>query len=232
MRRTDRLFELIQILRDGRLHTARDMADRLEVSTRTLWRDMASLIASGLPVEGERGVGYILREPVTLPPLTLTPDETEALALAVRLLAQGADPSLAPAAASLSAKIAAALPASRRPHAELPVWVFPGPEALAAARFLPALRRAVRLSERLRLDYTDSAGQASQRFVRPLQLEFWGRVWTLATWCETKGDFRSFRVDRITALHPTGETAPQEQGRDLAAWAALTAVQADAVSAR
>lgn len=232
MRRTDRLFELIQILRDGRLHTARDMADRLEVSTRTLWRDMASLIASGLPVEGERGVGYILREPVTLPPLTLTPDETEALALAVRLLAQGADPSLAHAAASLSAKIATALPASRRPHAELPVWVFPGPEALAAARFLPALRRAVRLSERLRLDYTDSAGQASQRLVRPLQLEFWGRVWTLATWCETKGDFRSFRVDRITALHPTGETAPQEQGRDLAAWAALTAVQADAVSAR
>jgi len=232
MRRTDRLFELIQILRDGRLHTARDMADRLEVSTRTLWRDMASLIASGLPVEGERGVGYILREPVTLPPLTFTPDETEALALAVRLLAQGADPSLAPAAASLSSKIAAALPASRRPYAELPVWVFPGPEALAAARFLPALRRAVRLSERLRLDYADSAGQASQRFVRPLQLEFWGRVWTLATWCETKGDFRSFRVDRITALHPTGETAPQEQGRDLAAWAALTAVQADAVSAR
>jgi len=226
MRRTDRLFELIQILRDGRLHTARDMADRLEVSTRTLWRDMATLIASGLPVEGERGLGYILREPITLPPLTLTPEETEALALAMRLLAQGADPSLAPAAASLSAKIAAALPASRRAHADPPVWVFPGAEALAAARHLPDLRRAIRLSERLRIDYTDAGGAASRRSIRPLQLEFWGRVWTLATWCETKGDFRSFRVDRITALHPTGETAPQETGRDLAAWLALTAAQA------
>lgn len=227
MRRTDRLFDLIQILRDGRLHTARDMADRLEVSTRTLWRDMATLIASGLPVEGERGLGYILREPITLPPLTLTPEETEALALAMRLLSRGADPSLAPAAASLSAKIAAVLPASRRPHADPPVWVFPGTEALAAARHLPDLRRAIRLSERLQIDYTDAEGTASRRSIRPLQLEFWGRVWTLATWCETKGDFRSFRVDRITALHPTGETAPQEPGRDLAAWLALTAAQAD-----
>ena len=227
MRRTDRLFDLIQILRDGRLHTARDMAERLEVSTRTLWRDMATLIASGLPVEGERGLGYILREPITLPPLTLTPEETEALALAMRLLSRGADPSLAPAAASLSAKIAAVLPASRRPHADPPVWVFPGTEALAAARHLPDLRRAIRLSERLQIDYTDAEGTASRRSIRPLQLEFWGRVWTLATWCETKGDFRSFRVDRITALHPTGETAQQEPGRDLAAWLALTAAQAD-----
>ena len=113
MRRTDRLFDLIEILRDGRLHTARDMAERLEVSTRTLWRDMATLIASGLPVEGERGVGYILREPITLPPLTLTEEETEALALALRLLSEGADPGMAGAAARLSGKIMAALPASR-----------------------------------------------------------------------------------------------------------------------
>lgn len=231
MRRTDRLFELIQILRDGRLHTARAMAERLEVSTRTLWRDMATLIASGLPVEGERGLGYILREPITLPPLTLTPEETEALSLAMRLLAQGADPSLAPAAASLSAKIAAALPASRRAHADPPVWVFPGPEALAAARHLPDLRRAIRLSERLRLGYADGEGRVTTRTVRPLQLEFWGRVWTLATWCETRGAFRSFRVDRITALQPTGETAPQEPGRDRSAWMALTAAQAEALSA-
>lgn len=231
MRRTDRLFELIQILRDGRLHTARDMAERLEVSTRTLWRDMATLIASGLPVEGERGLGYILREPITLPPLTLTPEETEALALAMRLLARGADPSLGPAAASLTAKITAALPASRRPHADPPVWVFPGAEALSAARHLPDLRRAIRLSERLRIAYTDANGTGTTRTIRPLQLEFWGRVWTLATWCETKGDFRSFRVDRITALHPTGETAPQEPGRDLAAWLVLTTAQATGLSA-
>lgn len=223
MRRTDRLFELIQLLRDGRLHTARDMADRLEVSTRTLWRDMATLIASGLPVEGERGVGYILREPITLPPLTLTEEETEALSLAVRLLTDGVDPSLAAAARSLAAKIMAALPASRRAQADLPVWVYPGAEALAAARHLPDLRRAIRLSERIVIDYADAAGGGSRRSVRPLQLEFWGRVWTLTGWCEAKDDFRSFRVDRIKTLACTGESFPVEAGRDLAAWHARVA---------
>ncbi|MCU0827594.1 MAG: YafY family transcriptional regulator [Tabrizicola sp.] len=221
MRRTDRLFELIQILRDGRLHTARDMADQLEVSVRTLWRDMATLIASGLPVEGERGVGYILREPVTLPPLTLTPDEVQALTLGLQLVTRGADPSLSRAADSLTAKIAAVLPARAMDGAGTETWVFPGAEAMAAARHLPGLRRAIRLRERLRLTYRDSEDSLSSRTVRPLVLEFWGRVWTLAAWCETRGDFRSFRVDRIETLAPTGETYPDELGRTLADWRRL-----------
>ena len=224
MRRTDRLFDLIQILRDGRLHTARDMAERLEVSTRTLWRDMATLIASGLPVEGERGVGYILREPITLPPLTLTEDETEALALALRLLSEGADPGMAGAAARLSGKIMAALPASRAGRADPPVWIFPGAEALAAARHLPDLRRAIRLGAVLEIAYADGAGRETVRAVRPLVLEFWGRVWTLATWCEARGDFRSFRVDRIVEMHDTGRLAMPEAGRDLAAWRARAGI--------
>jgi predicted DNA-binding transcriptional regulator YafY len=218
MRRTDRLFDLIQILRDGRLHTARDMADRLEVSTRTLWRDMATLIASGLPVEGERGVGYILREPITLPPLTLTEDETEALGLALRLLSDGADPGMAGAAARLSAKIMAALPASRAGRADPPVWIFPGTEAMAAARHLPELRRAIRQHAVLDLVSADQDGRETSRAVRPLVLEFWGRVWTLAAWCEVREDFRSFRVDRIDSLRDTGRAQIPEPGRDLAAW--------------
>lgn len=218
MRRTDRLFDLIQILRDGRLHTARDMAERLEVSTRTLWRDMATLIASGLPVEGERGVGYILREPITLPPLTLTEEETEALAVAMRLLSVGADPSLAGAAHSLAAKIMAALPPSRREYADPPVWIFPSVEAMAAARHLPDLRRSIRLREVVQITYVDADGAASLRDLRPLVLEFWGRVWTLAAWCEARDDFRCFRVDRIAAVRPTGRIAPDEAGRDLATW--------------
>jgi predicted DNA-binding transcriptional regulator YafY len=218
MRRTDRLFDLIQILRDGRLHTARDMADRLEVSTRTLWRDMATLIASGLPVEGERGVGYILREPITLPPLTLTEDETEALGLALRLLSDGADPGMAGAAARLSAKIMAALPASRAGRVDPPVWIFPGTEAMAAARHLPELRRAIRQHAVLDLVYADQDGRETSRAVRPLVLEFWGRVWTLAAWCEVREDFRSFRVDRIDSLRDTGRAQIPEPGRDLAAW--------------
>lgn len=221
MRRTDRLFELIQILRDGRLHTARDMAERLEVSVRTLWRDMATLIASGLPVEGERGVGYILREPVTLPPLTLTPDEVQALTLGLALVTRGADPSLARAAESLHAKVAAVVPARLMDGLAEDTWVFPGSEALAAARHLPALRRAIRLHERVVIDYVDSSGILSKRAVRPLVLEFWGRVWTLATWCEARQDFRSFRVDRINALRLTGETFADDPGTTLADWRRL-----------
>lgn len=218
MRRTDRLFELIQILRDGRLHTARDMAARLEVSTRTLWRDMATLIASGLPVEGERGVGYILREPVTLPPLTLTPDEVQALTLGLQLVTRGADPSLTRAAGSLLGKITAVLPARLLDGMGEESWIFPGAEALAAARHLPTLRRAIRLRERVVIGYVDGEGVASDRSVRPLVLEFWGRVWTLAAWCETRNDFRSFRVARIETLLPTGETFTDEPGRTLAEW--------------
>ncbi len=221
MRRTDRLFELIQILRDGRLHTARDMAVRLEVSVRTLWRDMATLIASGLPVEGERGMGYMLREPVTLPPLTLNPDEVQALTLGLQLVTRSADPSLASAAASLQGKIAAVLPARLMAGAGAETWVFPGAEALAAARHLPGLRRAIRLQERVAITYIDRSGVATERAIRPLILEFWGRVWTLASWCEARADFRSFRVDRIESLHPTGQTFPSEPGRTLADWRRL-----------
>lgn len=220
MRRTDRLFEIIQTLRDGRLYTARAMAEQLEVSVRTIWRDMATLIASGLPVEGERGVGYILREPITLPPLTLTPDEVLALTLGLALVSAGADPSLTSAAASLRAKIEAVIPARLLPGAEDGHWVYPGTEALAAARHLPALRRAIRLRERLILTYRDADGQASTRPIRPLILEFWGRVWTLATWCETRTAFRSFRVDRIDGITGTGETFPDEAARSLAAYRA------------
>jgi predicted DNA-binding transcriptional regulator YafY len=221
MRRTDRLFELIQILRDGRLHTARAMAERLEVSTRTLWRDMTTLAASGLPVEGERGVGYILREPITLPPLTLTPDEVQALTLGLALVTRGADPSLTRAAESLQGKIAAVLPARLLDGIGQDTWVFPGDEALAAARHLPTLRRAIRLRERVVIDYVDRSGIPTERPVRPLLLEFWGRVWTLATWCETREGFRSFRVDRIEALHLTGATFPDDPGTTLSDWRRL-----------
>lgn len=110
MRRNDRLFELIQLLRNGRLHTARDMAARSGVSVRTIWRDMAMLVEAGLPVQGERGVGYILRGPITLPPMILTPDEAEAMQLGLALVTERNDPRLVKAAHSLADKFAAVLP--------------------------------------------------------------------------------------------------------------------------
>jgi predicted DNA-binding transcriptional regulator YafY len=224
MRRTDRLFDLIQILRDGRLHRASEMADRLEVSVRTIWRDMATLMGSGLPVEGERGVGYILRAPITLPPMILTSEELEALRLGVRLVADGADPGLARAARGLASKIATVSPVTTTPD-EDELFVFSGGEAARAAPHMPTIRAAIRARQRLTITYIDPAGRESHRDIRPLQLEFWGRVWTLAAFCEARLDFRSFRVDRIVALIPTGEEYPLEPGRTLADYRAQIADQ-------
>jgi predicted DNA-binding transcriptional regulator YafY len=166
-------------------------------------------------------VGYILREPITLPPLTLTPDEVQALTLGLQLVTRGADPSLTRAAESLMAKIAAVLPARLLDGVGQETWIFPGDEALAAARHLPVLRRAIRLKERVAISYTDTDGVVSDRTVRPLVLEFWGRVWTLAAWCESRTDFRSFRIDRIASLTPTGETFPDDPGTTLHDWRRL-----------
>lgn len=216
MRRTDRLFELIRILRDGRLHTARDMAERLEVSVRTIWRDMATLEASGVPVEGERGVGYILRQPITLPPMILTVEEMEALRLGVRLVAEGADQGLGRAARSLASKLAAVVPQSQDDEGdENALFVFSADTITRAARHLPLIRAAVRSHERLAITYLDEAGRQTHRDIRPLQLAFWGRVWTLAAFCEARGDFRNFRLDRLQAISLTGERFPDEPGRGL-----------------
>lgn len=212
MRRSDRLFDLIQILRDGKLHRAADMAAELEVSVRTIWRDMATLIASGLPVEGERGVGYILSSPITLPPVALTRDELDALRLGVQLVVSAADPSLARAAASLRAKIAAVTPDAVRDSGS-DTFVFASAEAARAAPHLAIIRRALREHERLWLDYRSMAGETSERLIRPLQLEFWGRVWTLSAWCELRHNFRVFRVDMIDRLELRGGPFQPEPGK-------------------
>ncbi|MEO6300109.1 MAG: HTH domain-containing protein, partial [Paracoccaceae bacterium] len=140
MRRTDRLFDLIQILRDGRLHRAADLALRVGVSDRTVWRDMATLMASGMPVEGERGVGYILRAPITLPPMILTPAEREALRSGLRQVAQGSDEVLARAARSLADKISAATPLPVDDPNDL--FATPARSTPRAARHLPLIRHA------------------------------------------------------------------------------------------
>ncbi len=214
MRRTDRLFDLIQILRDGRLHRAGDIAARLGVSDRTIWRDMGVLMASGLPVEGERGVGYILRAPITLPPMILTATELEALRLGVRLVAEGADAGLAGAARSLATKVASVTPAPTDAEADA-LFAQPSRTAARAAPHLPSLRRAIKARERIAISYIDPEGRESHRDVRPLALETLGKVWSLAAFCEGRGDFRSFRVDRILAVTPTGERFPDEPGRRL-----------------
>ncbi len=217
MRRTDRLFDLVGALRDGRLHRAQDLARRLEVSVRTIYRDMETLQASGIPVEGERGVGYMLTAPVTLPPLNLTLLELEALELGMAVVAEAADPDLQAAARSLSAKIDAVIPADRAPPKE--GWgfaVYPFADAARGFRHMPALRAAIRARQKLALAYRDAEGRTSSRTIRPLQMEYWGRVWTLTAWDETRADFRSFRVDRIEDLRALPELFVDEPGKSLA----------------
>ncbi len=216
MRRTDRLFELIGLLRDGRLHKAADLAARLDVSQRTIYRDMETLKTSGLPVEGERGVGYMLTAPVTLPPLNLTLVELEALHLGMAVVAEAADEELQRAARSLAAKIDAVVPEDRTAPAE--GWgfaVYPFADAARGFAHMPALRAAIRARQKVRMTYLDLKGARSVRTVRPLQMEYWGRVWTLTAWCEARADFRAFRVDRIEALEPLPELFADEPGKTL-----------------
>ncbi len=217
MRRTDRLFDIIQILRDGKLHRAQDIADRLEVSVRTIYRDMDTLVASGVPVEGERGVGYMVREQITLPPLNLTPAELEALNLGMAIVAEAADPDLKAAAETLADKIDAVLPT--QVVAEADTWkfaVYPFADAARGMAHMAPIRAAIKSRQKLHLSYRRIDGTVTRRTIRPLHMEYWGRVWTLTAWCELRDGFRVFRIDLITSVQPLPEVFADEPGKRLA----------------
>ncbi|NOD34063.1 MULTISPECIES: YafY family protein [unclassified Ruegeria] len=216
MRRTDRLFDIIQILRDGKLHRAKDIADRLEVSVRTIYRDMDTLVASGVPVEGERGVGYMVREQITLPPLNLTPAELEALNLGMAIVAEAADPELKAAANALADKIDAVLPT--QVVAEADTWkfaVYPFADAARGLAHMAPIRAAIKSRQKLRLSYRRIDGVLTNRTIRPLHMEYWGRVWTLTAWCELRQGFRVFRIDLIESVLPLPEVFADEPGKRL-----------------
>lgn len=214
MRRSDRLFDIIQILRDGKLHRAQDIAARLEVSVRTIYRDMDTLVASGVPVSGERGVGYMVTEAITLPPLTLTSAELEALNLGMAIVAEAADPDLKAAAEALAAKIDAVLP--ERTVAEADAWkfaVYPFADAARGFSHMPTLRAAIKARQKLRLTYHSKGDRVTSRVIRPLHMEYWGRVWTLTAWCELRAGFRVFRVDLIQSAEALPELFVDEPGK-------------------
>lgn len=227
MRRTDRLFDLILNLRDGRLHRAQDLAEALGVSVRTIYRDIETLQLSGVPVEGERGLGYMMTAPITLPPLNLTLVELEALHLGMAVVGEAADEELQNAAASLSAKIDGVLPEDRStPPTGWGFAVYPFADAANGFRFMPQIRHAIRARQKLQISYAKPGGPTEDRVIRPLQMEYWGRVWTTTCWCELRGDFRSFRIDRMRAVKPLAELFVEEQGKSLADYIALEAQKA------
>ena len=217
MRRAERLFQLVQLIRGRRLSTAAFLAQRLEVSERTVYRDVADLMAQGVPIEGEAGVGYRMHAGFDLPPLMFTNDEAQALVASVRLAQPRLDLALGRHAEAALSKILAVLPPAARAAAEsLAVYAPPvGPDAATRQR-LETLRIAAEARHQLRLVYVDLTERRSERVVRPLGCFYWGAVWTLAAWCEARGGFRSFRVDRITALEVLEARFRDEPGKTLA----------------
>lgn len=206
MRRADRLFHLVQLLRGRRSTTAAELAERLEVSERTIYRDVRDLVLSGVPIEGEAGVGYRLGRSFELPPLMFTVDEIEALVLGARMVETYGDRDLRQAARRALDKVEGVLPESARPRLRdtaLFTVSFDVPET--TAQHMSILRTAVHDQRVVLLRYVDQAGAGSQRRVRPLGLYFWGRTWTLGGWCELRQDHRNFRLDRITEAHLTDD---------------------------
>lgn len=220
MRRADRLFQLVQLIRGRSLSTAAYLAERLAVTSRTIYRDVADLQHQGVPIEGEAGVGYRLGAGFDLPPLMFTQDEAKALVVAVRVAQIGLDAGLAAAAEVALGKILSVLPVAARAAAEsqavyAPLNVMTSMDAGARQR-LQALREAVQAQRKVHITYCDLQGIASQRTVRPLGCFYWGKVWTMAAWCESKSDFRNFRVDRIQTSDVLALGFKQEAGKTLA----------------
>ncbi|MBI2765636.1 MAG: YafY family transcriptional regulator [Chloroflexi bacterium] len=216
MRRADRLFQIIQLMRRRHVITAAALAHELEVSERTVYRDISDLVASGVPIDGEAGVGYTLRRGFDLPPLMFTEAEVEAMVLGARVVTSWGDEGLARAATGALARIEAALPEKLKARlTSTPLYV-PGfhvrPQIAAS---LSVLREAIDANTKVWFAYTSGPGEFTERTVRPLGLFFWGTVWSLEAWCELRDDFRSFRLDRIGELRVLEDRFAPERGRTL-----------------
>lgn len=217
MRRADRLFRIVQLLRGGRLQTARSLAEKLQVSHRTIYRDVQDLQLSGMPITGEAGVGYTLRRDLDIPPLMFDREEIAALVFGARMVEAWGGTELTEAANRALRKIEAVLPAELREKVDDVLLYAPGFRAPATLRArLDALHAAAQQRRILLLAYNREDGQPSVRRVHPLALYFWGGTWTLAAWCELRTDFRSFRVDRIEHVDSLAECFTPRSGQTLA----------------
>lgn len=213
MRRADRLFQIVLHLRQRRFATARQLADWLEVSERTIYRDIDELSRCGVPIDGEAGVGYRLRRGYDLPPLMFDREELAALRLGARMVKTWADAELARAAGYALTKIETVLPAALQGQ-DSALYV-PDMHPYPVERIGP-LRQAIDQCHKLDLGYIRADGVPSARRVWPLGLFFWGATWTLAAWCELRADFRQFRLDRLTAITLTPDVYTPQPGRTLA----------------
>ncbi len=233
MSRSGRLFLLMDALRGHRRPvTAAALADKLGVSERTIYRDIQTLAGLGAPVEGEAGVGYVLRAGGFLPPLMFSADELEALVLGARWVGQQGDDGLAKAAANALAKIATASPRDLRDTmADTSLWVPIEGAARVREEFMAPVREAIRHGHTLRLAYRDGSGKASERVVWPFALAFFEGARVLAAWCELRVAFRHFRIDRIGAAVSDGERYPAQRQELLRRWRAELGIEPGAPAA-
>ena len=214
MRRADRLFRLVGLLQRRRTVTAAALAERLEVSERTVYRDIADLIGSGVPIQGEAGVGYRLERGFDLPPLMFNQAEIEAIVLGARMVKAFADPALAQAAEDVLNKVRQVLPERLAPSLDLtPLYGLHFRREQRVVEYLTASREALRLSRKMRLGYADGKQDKSTRVIRPLALSFMGHAWLLTAWCELRAGFRNFRLDRIVSLDLLDQGFAPEVGK-------------------
>jgi predicted DNA-binding transcriptional regulator YafY len=218
--RTERLFSLMDALRRHRRPvTAAELSADLGVSVRTIYRDIQVLAGLGAPIDGEAGLGYLLRPGFFLPPLMFDEAELEALVLGVRFVGRQGDAPLAAAAMNALAKIAAAAPADLRDAIALTgLWAPPRWRPDPDGHLLAPLREAIRREHKIRIGYTDEKGAATTRLIWPIALSFYDDRRTIAAWCELRSSFRHFRTDRIADLAATGERYPRRRAVLVADW--------------
>jgi len=220
MRRADRLFQIIQILRRSRRPiTADAIALELETSKRTVYRDIADLMGQRVPIRGEAGIGYILDNGYDLPPLMLTPDEIEAAVLGAQWVAGRGDPALARAAKDLIAKIGAAVPERLRPYVLEPAsGAPPSWKSVVDAIDMARVRAHIHAGRKIRLSYKDEMGQASERTIWPITIGYRDTTRMLVAWCELRVDFRSFRTDRVVGAEFLDDRYPERPAVLRAKW--------------
>ncbi len=214
------MFEIIQLLRSADRPTiAAALATALEVTVRTVYRDIAALQAMRVPIEGAAGVGYVMRRGYDLPPLMFTPEEIEAVVVGLALLRRTGDVGLEAAARRVGDKIATILPEGAGDDFGRGLLHASGSHTMPASEIdFGCLRRAVREQEELEISYTDDAGRATQRTIKPLALVYYVNAVVLAAWCGLRRDFRHFRVDRMADFQATGRYFGGEADTLRAAW--------------
>ena len=220
MRRADRLFDIIQTLRvAGKPMTAATLAERLEVTVRTVYRDIAALQASRVPIEGAAGIGYVLRRGFDLPPLMFTADELDAIAVGARLVRRLRDPGLQDAADSVLAKIATALPDALRPGVmAAPFYVSDGRRRRPRASICRMCGSRSGKRRKMRITYADAGGQRSNRTIWPIAMAYYVDATVLGAWCELREDYRHFRVERIVTSTLLETRYPTDGGKLMAGW--------------